>query len=209
LHKRVAALRESRRGDQLPGLIATAAAITGAVNLVSALTPDVAWRGHLLLEVEPVSALPVFHALALPASAALIVTAFYLARRGRRALHAALALLVLLGAFDLLKGLDVEEASLSWIVAVLLWWGRDAFYVRHDPIRLRGAAWRVPAIAAGAYALTALAAFAAAPHAGLSTIRREAADLLLLDSGPIRFGDDLSWIPLGAALLGVLSLGAI
>ena len=209
LHQRVAALRDVRRGDQLPGLAAAAAAITGIVNVCSALTPNVGWRGHVLLEVEPVTALPVFHALTLPASAALIVTSFYLARRRRRALHAALVFLVMLGAFDLLKGLDVEEAALSWAVAALLWWGRDAFYVRHDPIRLRGAAWRVPTIVAGAYALTAFAAFVAAPHAGLATIEREAGDLLLLDSGPVRFGDDVSWIPLGAGLLGVLSLGAI
>ncbi len=209
LHKRVAALREARRGDGLPGLAAAAAAITGIVNICSALTPSVSWRGHLLLQVEPVSALPVFHVLALPASAALIVTAFYLARRRRRALHAALAFLVLLGTFDVLKGLDVEEAALSFAVAGLLWWGRDAFYVRHDPIRLRGAAWRVPAIVIGAYSLTALAAAIAAPHAGLSAIRREAADLLLLDQGPIRFGDELGWVPLGAGLLGMLSLLAI
>ena len=209
MHKRVAALREARRGEQLPGLAAAAAAITGIVNVGSALTPNVSWRGHVLLQVEPVSALPIFHALALPASAALIVTSFYLARRRRRALHAAFGSLVLLGAFDLLKGLDLEEAGLSWLVAGLLWWGREAFYVRHDPIRLRGAAWRVPAIVAGAYVLTAVAAFVAAPHAGFATLRREAADLLLLDRGPIRFGDELSWVPLGAALLGVLSLVAI
>ena len=209
LHRRAAALRDVRRGDQLPGLAAAAAAITGIVNVCSALTPNVAWRGHLLLQVEPVTALPVFHALALPASAALIVTSFYLARRRRRALHAALSFLVLLGFFDLLKGLDLEEALLSWLVAGLLWWGRDAFCVRHDPIRPRGAVWRVPAIAAGAYALTALAAFSAAPHAGLEKIAREAGDLLLLGNGPVRFGDDLRWVPLAAGLLGVCALAAI
>ncbi len=209
VHRRVAALRDVRRGDSLPGLAAAAAAITGIVNVCSALTPNVSWRGHLLLQVEPVTALPVFHALTLPASAALVVTAFYLARRRRRALHAALAFLLLVGAFDLLKGLDFEEAALSFAVAGLLWWGREAFYVRHDPIRLRGAAWRVPAILLGAYLLTALAAFMAAPHAGFASIRSEAADLLLLDSGPIHFGHKLAWVPLGAGLLGVLSLVAI
>jgi lysyl-tRNA synthetase class 2 len=209
LHGRVAALRQARRGEHLPGLVAAAAAVTGIVNVCSALTPNMAWRGHLLLQVEPVTVLPVFHALALPASAALVVTSVYLARRRRRALHAALAFLVLLGTFDLLKGLDIEEAMLSWLVAAALWWGRDAFYVRHDPIKLRGAAWRIPAIVAGAYSLTALAAFAAAPHAGPAAIQREAADLLLLDTGSIRFGDELAWIPLGAGLLGVLSLFAI
>jgi lysyl-tRNA synthetase class 2 len=91
----------------------------------------------------------------------------------------------------------------------LLWWGREAFYVRHDPISLRGAAWRVPAIAAGAYAVTALAAFAAAPRAGISAIGREAGDLLLLDDGPIDFHHHLAWVPLGAGVLGVLSMFAI
>src|SRR5262249_19667954 len=33
LHKRVAALRDARRGEQLPGLVAAAAAITGIVNV--------------------------------------------------------------------------------------------------------------------------------------------------------------------------------
>ncbi|HEX3454594.1 MAG TPA: phosphatidylglycerol lysyltransferase domain-containing protein [Gaiellaceae bacterium] len=209
LHKRVAEFRDVRRGDGLPGLAAAAAAVTGIVNICSTLTPNVRWRGHLLLNLEPMEAVPVFHALALPASAALIVTAFYLARRRQRALQAALVFLLLLGAFDLLKGLDIEEASLSWAVAALLWWGRDAFYVRHDPIRLRGAAWRVPAIVLGAYVMTAIAAFVAAPNAGFATVRREAVDLLLLDSGPIHFHHHLRWVPLGAALLGVLSLVAI
>jgi hypothetical protein len=35
LHKRVAALREARRGDCVPGLSAAAAAITGVVNICS------------------------------------------------------------------------------------------------------------------------------------------------------------------------------
>ena len=49
LHGRFAALRDVRRGDQLPGLAAAAAAVTGIVNVCSALTPNVSWRGHLLL----------------------------------------------------------------------------------------------------------------------------------------------------------------
>jgi lysyl-tRNA synthetase class 2 len=209
LHRRVSAFRDVRRGDSLPGLAAAAAAVAGVVNVCSALTPNVSWRGHLLLQVEPVTALPVFHALALPASAALTVTAFYLARRRRRALHAAIAFCLLLGTFDLLKGLDVEEACLSFLVAGLLCWGRDAFYVRHDPIRLRGAAWRVPAIAVGAYGLAAFAAFMGAPHTSFGTIRREALDLLLFANGPIDFDHKLAWVPLGTGLLGVFSLVAI
>jgi lysyl-tRNA synthetase class 2 len=39
-----------------------------------------------------------------------------------------------LGVIALLKGLDFEEAALSFAAAGLLWWGRDAFYVRQEPI---------------------------------------------------------------------------
>src|SRR5581483_8072705 len=96
----------------------------------------------------------------------------YLHRRRRRALHTAVLLLVLLGASDLLKGLDLEEAFLSWGVAGLLWWGRDAFCVRHSPMRLRSGLWRIPAIWLAAYGLAALAAVAAAPHAGAGVVAR-------------------------------------
>jgi len=202
-------LSTTRFNSWLPRVAAACAACVGLVNVISALTPNIRWRGHLLLEFEPVEAMRLFHALALPAGAALLLVSPYLLRRRRRAWQAAVWLMVALGLFDLLKGLDVEEASLSFLVAGLLWWGRGAFYVRHDPIRLRGAAWRVPAIVLGAYLLTACAAFVASPHAGFASVRREAADLLLLDKGPIHFGDELSWVPLGAALLGVLSLVAI
>ena len=103
----------------------------------------------MLLQVEPMSALPVFHALALPASAALIVTAFYLAQRRRRALDAALAFLVLLGTFELLKGLDVEEALLSRGLAVVLVRGRGAFTVRHAAGTLGASVQRARAPCAG------------------------------------------------------------
>src|SRR5947209_14519794 len=95
---------------RLPALSAAAAVIIGLVNIASALTPTIRWRGHLLLEFEPVEAMRLFHALAFPAGVALLVVAPYLARRRRRAWQAAVVLMVALGAFDLLKGLDFEEA---------------------------------------------------------------------------------------------------
>src|SRR5579859_4758322 len=70
---------------QLPVLAAIAAGLIGLVNIGSALTPDVRWRGHLLLQFEPVEWMRLFHALALPAGAALLLVAPYLAKRRRRA----------------------------------------------------------------------------------------------------------------------------
>ena len=128
----------------MPLLAAIASALVGAINLASALTPNIRWRGHLLLEFEPVEAMRLFHALALPAGAALLLVAPYLAKRRRRAWQVAIVLMIALGLFDLLKGLDFEETIITWTAAAILILGRGAFTVRHDPITLRSAIWRVP-----------------------------------------------------------------
>ena len=67
----------------VPTVAAVVAGALGVVNLLSALTPNAHWRGHLLLHIEPIGVMHVFHALAVPASAALLVGAFYLRRRRR------------------------------------------------------------------------------------------------------------------------------
>jgi hypothetical protein len=84
LHRRPSPLRTLRRAEALPLLLALAAASIGTVNLLSALTPNIGWHGHRLLRVGPIQELPVFHDVAIPASAALLVSAFYLYRRRRR-----------------------------------------------------------------------------------------------------------------------------
>ena len=207
IHRRVAALRAARRGSWVPPAAAAVAATAGVVNLLSALTPGIGWRGRLLLQLEPVAAIPIFHALAVPASALLIAAALYLQRRRRRACQAAIALLVGLGVLDLVKGLDIEEALLSFAVAGVLVWGRESFHVRHEPLRLRAALWRVPAIVAAWAGLTALAVFVAAPGgAGALAILRETGDLLLWQAGPLHFRDELGQLPLAVELM---TLGAL
>ncbi len=95
------------------------ATILGVVNLVSALTPNARWRGHVLVQVEPIGVMHVFHALAVPASVALLVGAFYLRRRRRVAWQVAFGLLCGLAILDIVKGLDIEEAALSAAGAAL------------------------------------------------------------------------------------------
>jgi lysyl-tRNA synthetase class 2 len=205
LHRVPAPLRERRRLDRLPALAAALALGTGAVNLVSALTPNVGWRGRLLLQVEPVESLPIFHTLAVPASAALIVCAFYLGRRRRRAWQGAFALLVALGALNLLKGLDFEEALVSWGGAGLLWWGRGAFCVRHGPPDVR--LWlRALAGALGTVFAVALIVAATAHVDAPRRVGRETAALLLWSHGPIAFGDDVAWLPLAVGALALMGL---
>ena len=89
-------------------------------------------------------AMRLFHALALPAGLALLLVAPYLLRRRRRAWQAAIVLMLALGLFDLLKGLDFEETAVTWAAAAVLARRRQRVPVHHDPITLRSAIWRVP-----------------------------------------------------------------
>src|SRR5947208_11482204 len=207
LHRRAAPLRSLRRYDSLPLLAALAALAAGIVNLVSAATPNSGWRHRVLLHVESLDEIRSFHALALPASAGLIVTAFYLYRRRRGAVHVAVGLLVALGLLNLAKGLDFEEAIWSFAAAGLLWWGRAAFHVRHDPASLRSALYRVPAVIVGTTVLIVGSVWIAAPHgAPAGAILRAAGDAVLRQPGPIPFHDEMGRLPLAIALLALAAL---
>lgn len=207
IHRRAAPLREARSSESVPFLAAALALAVAGVNLVSALTADVPSRARLLVHVEPLAVLPVSHALALPAAAALGIVALSLARRRRRALHVAILLLVSLAVVNLLKGLDVEEAALSLGLASLLWWGRSAFYVRAEPIQVGS---RVRHVALGALAIgsVAVASTGAAVPGGTSALMvvRETLALLIWSSGPVPLREHLGWLPLGLGLMSLFAL---
>ena len=207
VHRRAAPLRKARHSEGIASLAALLALAVAGVNLASALTPNVPSRARLLLQVEPLSALPVFHALALPAAATLALVAFSLGRRRRRALHVAVLLLIALGVVNLLKGLDVEEAALSFGLAGLLWWGRSAFYVAPEPLHLRSGLRRVPLVALGVGLLAAAGVWAAVPG-GTSAfaIARETAALLMWGSGPVPLREGFGWLSLGLGLMSLLGL---
>ncbi len=174
----------------LPGVAAASTLAVAAVNAASALTPNIGWRGRLLLHVEPVAALPVFHAVALPASVALGLTAVSLYQRRRRAVWLAIALLVVLGVADGLKGLDVEEAALSAGLALALWYGRESFDVEQEPLRVRA----VAAPLLGALLAVALAGgigvwVAGGTDPSVRLAAREAWGLLLWRPLPLGFDD--------------------
>jgi lysyl-tRNA synthetase, class II len=191
---------------RLPVLAAVAAALVGLVNIASSLTPNIRWRGHLLLEFEPVEAVRLFHALAFPAGVALLLVAPYLAKRRRRAWQTAIVLMIALGLFDLLKGLDFEETIITWGAAAILILGRRGFNVRHDPITLRSAVWRVPLLGVAGIAAAAVATWATQGHPSWSTVVTETFDLLRWHSGPIHYHHH---IPLGVHMLELWTLIAI
>jgi lysyl-tRNA synthetase class 2 len=205
-------LRNSRRPDWLPALAGCLTALAGLLNVASALTPNLAERARVLLHVENADFVPLAHALALAAGVALLVLAVYLAKRRRRALQLATAVLVLAGALNLIKGLDVEEAALNWAVAGLLVWGRAAFFVRHE-LPLRHALRAAPMLLLLAFgaALTAVAAASGSitPRFGFGDALREAGSLLLLTGGPLHFHGHFGWVPTAVGIVSVTTLAAI
>jgi lysyl-tRNA synthetase class 2 len=207
LHMRVHPLRAVRRADPLPKLAALTAGLAGLVNLASSVTPSIAWRNHVLLQVEPFEALKLTHAAAVPASMLLLVTAPYLWRRRQSALRLGLVLLLALTVLDLLKGLDVEAATGSAAAAAVLWLGRHSFCVRHDPDTLRAAVRRVPVLAGTSLLLCSLVMWIAAPEsASFATILRATGDALLWQAGPLDFHDELGHVDQAVGFTGLLTL---
>jgi lysyl-tRNA synthetase class 2 len=198
-------LRGLAQADGLPALAGAVAFAIGLVNLVSALTPNLSWRGELLLRLLPMRAVPVMHTLAVPASVALVSTAFYLRRRRRRALHAAVALLLVLGGLNLFKGLDFEEAALSFAGAGVLWGGRRAFSVapaRDYPARLIALAAGLlgATLAATGYFVWNASGRTAEPHSVLG----DTLDMLAWTHPSVTFYDELGWLPLGVGSVTVV-----
>jgi lysyl-tRNA synthetase class 2 len=201
---------------RLPLAGAALTALAGLVNIASALTPDIRWRGHLLLQVEGVGMLRVFHALALPAGGALVLLAPYLLKRRRRAMQVTVGLLVAIGIVNLLKGLDYEECVFGWIVALLLYAGRKQFTVVHEPLGFRSAIWRVPLIGALGVALVSFADWLTSGRPTPDSILDESSALVQFKRGQTHFEDhtlralghvvDFQWIPLAIHFVEVATL---
>ena len=210
IHRRALALRAARRADSLPRVLAGATALVGVVNIVSALTRNTHWRTHVLEGISLGNLVPFFHTLALPTGALLVVLATYIAKRRHRAWSIAVVVLAAIGLVNIFKGLDFEEALAGWAVAGLLWWGRDAFYVRHEPGTLRSAIWGVPAIAIGTIAVAASAMWAGATE-GTSTGKtwNATVNALLLQHTHLHLRNDFHWIPVAIGLLSVAALVAV
>jgi lysyl-tRNA synthetase class 2 len=206
LHRHPHALRELRHADPLPLLVAVAAAAIAVVDLLSALTPNVRWRGHLLLKIEAVQELRVFHALAIPVAVFLLITAYYLYRRRLRALRLAIALLIALGIFNLFKGLDFEEALGDFGLATILLLGRRSFYVQHEPLGRRAALLRAPLVALGGLLVSFVVVLIAVRGAPFTLLVRETGDLLLWQKGPLAFRDELGRLDLAVGLIGLATL---
>src|SRR5205823_5467601 len=115
--RRRAPLRQHRPAAFVAPLAAALAAVAGLVNVVSAITPELADRIRDIRALAPMSEVMTAGRLALPLGIALLLAAPYLGLRRRGALWTAVALLATLAILDLVKGLDYEEAAVSFLVA--------------------------------------------------------------------------------------------
>jgi lysyl-tRNA synthetase class 2 len=105
-------------------IAAAATALVGAMSLLSALTPDVPWRRHMLLAVEPGPVMALGHVLATLCGVALIYVGWGILRGRRRAVNVAIVVLAALALLHAAKGLDYEESALALVLAVLLYAAR-------------------------------------------------------------------------------------
>jgi lysyl-tRNA synthetase class 2 len=211
LHRRPDAPPAAPARDRVPALAALATAAVGAINVASAMTPELPARVQHLLAYAPAAELRLAHALALPAGLALVAVAWPLARRRRGALQLAAVLLTALGALDLLKGLDVEEALLSWALAFALWRSRAAFWVMHERAAVGRALRRSAALLGGAVVAGMALVAIGAPHAA-APLRAsgvpEAALGLLSMTGGGSFTGSFAWLPTALGILGAGSVAA-
>jgi lysyl-tRNA synthetase class 2 len=116
-----------RRGEWVPRLVAFMAWAAGIVTVVSAVLPAYRSRLSVIEDWVGSTTAQVAAGSAAAAGVALILLAGGLRRRQRNAWVAAVALAAGSTVLHLIKGLDVEEASLSLGLLVLLIASRDQF----------------------------------------------------------------------------------
>ncbi|HEY0516154.1 MAG TPA: phosphatidylglycerol lysyltransferase domain-containing protein [Solirubrobacteraceae bacterium] len=105
-------------------IAAVATGLVGALSVLSAVTPDVPWRRHLLLAVEPGPVIALEHVLATVSGLGLVYVGWGILRGKRRAANAAIVMLAGLAVLHAAKGLDYEESAVALALCALLYAAR-------------------------------------------------------------------------------------
>jgi lysyl-tRNA synthetase class 2 len=163
----------------------------GLVDVASALTRGRPGRIQQLRQVVPGGVVHVSVAGTLVVGILLLLLAHGLRRRKRRAYRLAVALLTVSIGLHLLKGLDIEEATLSLGLLIGLLWVHADFYALGDP-RTR---WRALTAGLGLFAasyLLGLAFIGLRQHTlvrpySFSTVSEEVLLGLVGANGPLQF----------------------
>lgn len=117
----------------MPSVLAALTGLYGLLSLISALLPAQRDRVRELTPFVPVFASATATATTAVAGILLLQLARGLRRRKRRAWRSAIVVTTLLIALHVLKGLDVEEATLALVLLVVLVAARKEFYASGDP----------------------------------------------------------------------------
>lgn len=107
--------------------------LMGLVNLVSAVTPNIASRLTTIRQFVPLDVRNGSHLASVLAGFALLLLADNLRRRKRIAWALTVVVLFISAISHLLKGLDVEEAAISLFLAAWLLTRQAHFHARSDP----------------------------------------------------------------------------
>jgi lysyl-tRNA synthetase class 2 len=114
-------------------LLAWGAGLAGVIAIVSALTPEMASRVDLVRGILPSGVPEAARVVSLALGLALVWLWRGLRRRKRRAWQLAVAVVLAAAASHLVKGLDFEEAAVSFLVLAALWHWRKEFSAPGDP----------------------------------------------------------------------------
>ncbi len=117
--------------------VALMTAMMGMVNVLSAVTPSMHNRLRLLEKYSPLQVTHGGHLTSALAGFALLLLAASLWRRKRVAWLLTVLVLIASIITHLLKGLDYEEATLAFVLLMILIAGRSHFHARSDPPSIR------------------------------------------------------------------------
>ena len=118
---------------RVESMLAAATALVGVLSLISALTPEFADRTRVIRSVLPPSIPELARVLALAFGLALLLLSRSLARGRRRAWQLALFAVAGVAVAHLVKGLDIEEAVISFLLVFGLLRYRSHFDAPGDP----------------------------------------------------------------------------
>ncbi|MHB8681016.1 MAG: phosphatidylglycerol lysyltransferase domain-containing protein [Acidimicrobiales bacterium] len=143
-----------RRSRRVRRWTALAIALAGVTDLLSALTPPLRGRLHLVLQILPLAATQAAGAVVALSGIGLLALARGVRRGQHRAWAIAAALLGLTLVLHVVRGGDLEESALSAVVLVLLVVYRDEFRAPSDRPSARSAVVTLVAGAVGATVVT-------------------------------------------------------
>ncbi|WP_233164678.1 phosphatidylglycerol lysyltransferase domain-containing protein [Pedobacter sp. ASV28] len=107
--------------------------LLGLVNIISVLTPAISKRLELLQDFLPIGLINASNYLVFASGLLLLVTSIFMLKGLRNAWNFAMILTLVSLFGNIGKAFDYEEASLAFLVGLILWSTRKQYYVKTHP----------------------------------------------------------------------------